>query len=264
MATTKRYVDFSGSKEIHSLSEAFELISNLYSEWNITKDKSLWYRGQTDFVWSLTPGIYRRGFSSEFEREAIRDFKLHAPRFLKNTPSTELGWISLMQHYGLPTRLLDWSESYLTALFFAVQSYGGDAALWVIRPAYLNKEALGEHSILIETDDRLDSYILPHPNTKTKIVLAEFPAAFRPEWNSIRIAAQKGAFTIHGNKKTPLEDVILDYDKAGKNMQGIKIRIPEFAKETLMQELRIAGVTDLLLFPEMDGLCKEISRKYLR
>lgn len=264
MAITKRYVDFTGSQEIRSLSEAFDLVNTLYADWNITKDKSLWFRGQREFHWSLTPGIYRTGISSDFEREAIRDFKLHAPRFLKSPPLTELGWISLMQHYGLPTRLLDWTESYLTALFFAVQSIDGDGALWIIRPAYLNREALGEHSLLIETDDRLNDYVLPHPKSKIREVKAEMPAAFRPEWNSIRIAAQKGAFTIHGKKKIPLEEVILDYEKAGKNMQGMKVRIPESAKGPLLQELRVAGVTDLLLFPEIDGLCREIARKYLR
>ena len=252
--------------EIQSLAQASELINRLYSDWNITKDKSLWFRGQGCYDWNLLPGLYRADVHGEFEREAIRDFKLHAPRFLTDIPRTEMGWISLMQHYGLPTRLLDWSESYLTALFFAVQNTNieEDAALWVVRPAYLNREALGVHSILIESDDAFRNYVLPAPKERKWVVEAEYPAAFRPEWNSVRIAAQKGCFTIHGYDKRPLEEIITEYQKSGKNMQAVRIRIPKGSRKHLLWELQTAGVTDLLLFPEIDGLCREISRKYLK
>lgn len=266
MTTTKRYVDFSGTLEILSLAQASEIINKLYSDWNITRDKSLWFRGQGGFDWQLLPGLYRPGISSSFEREAIRDFKLHSPRYLHDTPKTEIGWISIMQHYGLPTRLLDWSESFMTALFFAVQDIDidEDAAIWVIRPVYLNREILGDHSLIIESDERLRKYVLPDPKEKIRVVEAKLPAAFRSEWNNIRIAAQKGVFTIHGYDRRPLEDIIIEYNSLGKDMQAVKIRIPKSKKEQLLWELRIAGVTDLLLFPEIDGLCKEIKRRYLK
>lgn len=263
---TKQFVDFTGDRVITSVPECAEQISNLIDEWNITGEKSLWFRGQRDFVWGLSPSLYRSPKGSHHERELVRDFSIQAPRFLDNVPTSQLGWLSVMQHYGMPTRLLDWTESYLVALYFAVEDTisSVDAALWTMRPAYLNRETLGEHSVPTEADVRLAEYVLPDPSTRTRLVRAALPAAFRPLRNSARIVAQRGTFTIHGSVQKPL-DVILDelHKGAAKGMQATKFRIPSDRKADIFKELRFAGISDATVFPEIAGICREVSRRYL-
>lgn len=263
---TKRYVDFSGNLVIESLSHCNNIINKLVDDWNIINNKSIWFRGQSNFAWELIPGLYRYKEGGYFEREINREFILHSQTLIASQPSTILGWLVLMQHFGMPTRLLDWTESYLVALFFAVMDCNEtiDAAIWVIRPAYLNNASLNDHTIPIELDARLKDYILPWPDTRERDIKAINPAAFRPWWNNSRIVAQRGMFTIHGSSKEPLNRTIEQYNKMGLNMQAVKLLIPGRKKRKILQELRFTGTTDFLLFPEIDGLCREIASKYLK
>ena len=263
---TKRYVDFSGNLIVESLSQCSNIIDKLVDDWNIINNKCIWFRGQSDFSWELVPGLYRHKEGSYFERELNREFILHSQTLIDKQPSTILGWLVLMQHYGMPTRLLDWTESYLVALFFAVMDCKEsiDAAIWVIRPAYINNASLKDHMIPIELDARLKDYILPWPDTRERNIKAVYPAAFRPWWNNSRIVAQRGMFTIHGSSKEPLNRVIEQYNNLGLNMQAIKLLIPGKMKRKILHELRFTGITDFLLFPEVEGLCREIASKYLK
>src|SRR5829696_7750111 len=76
-----------------------------------------WFRGISDCDHKLIPNIYRNFVPSDYsERELTRDFKLLSRQFIKNDmPQSDLEWMFLMQHYGLSTRLLDWTESSLIA-----------------------------------------------------------------------------------------------------------------------------------------------------
>jgi len=86
----------------------------------------LWFRGQASAKWPLLPKAYRRKGTDHFERERHRDFKLSAPTLLNGvpgyrTPASALEWMCLMQHHGLSTRLIDWTETATIALWFAVE-----------------------------------------------------------------------------------------------------------------------------------------------
>src|SRR5689334_1540805 len=104
-----------------------------------------WWRGQADKDWELCPRIYREPYNSKqrYERDSLRWFKSRARVRHNEMPKVDsfFEWLSLAQHYRLPTRLLDWSESILVALFFAVrENLDSDAALWCLNAALMNKE----------------------------------------------------------------------------------------------------------------------------
>ena len=104
---------------------------------------SVWYRGQGRSIWSLTPG-YLRLNNPPSESTFLKRFKQSAAMLIQTSPKESFDWLFLMQHYGVPTRLLDWSESPLVALYFAVEDSSDrdeEAALWSLRPSELNKNA---------------------------------------------------------------------------------------------------------------------------
>ena len=106
----------------------------------------LWYRGEDNSTLTLVPSIQRSEKRLMKERFLSNDFYIRAKQTLESPPSRNnyAYWIALMQHYGLPTRILDWSRSPLVAVFFATETYreapDRDACVWVLVPTGLNEQ----------------------------------------------------------------------------------------------------------------------------
>lgn len=110
--------------------------------------KSRWlFRGHevaTKATYKLLPKV-RRGYDKQTERYLFYYFYPRAPMRYPNCPADDdlAGWLALMQHYGLPTRLLDWTWSPLVAAFFATQdalsNTSQDACIWALEPSWLNE-----------------------------------------------------------------------------------------------------------------------------
>jgi len=114
-------------------------------------DSRPWWRGQADAAWSLAPSLYRKGFETK-ESNINGRFRMMAKARCANCPASSdaFPWLFLMQHYRLPTRLLDWSESPLVGIYFANQGDAGansDAALWALSPTGLNHRQLNRSVI---------------------------------------------------------------------------------------------------------------------
>jgi hypothetical protein len=108
----------------------------------------IWFRGHSDAKWRLTPGILReqnrrvRKVYTE-ETSMFHHFQLRVSEH-RHTYQNTFEWLCLMQHYDMPTRLLDWTESVLVALFFAVE--GSRNAKKDGRLYLLNARRLNEHT----------------------------------------------------------------------------------------------------------------------
>lgn len=121
--------------KITSVAEFMSAIESLGWEGEV------WFRGQRE-PWSLLPKVFRYAYN---EVELLQDFRLRAPAY-GETPESGRNdeWLFLAQHFGVPTRLLDWTASALVALFFAAENpVGGspvkrDPVIWALRPVILN------------------------------------------------------------------------------------------------------------------------------
>ena len=216
----------------------------------------VWFRGQARASWNLSPTLARNKKTALAESSLIKRFKQNALTHVIARPQTEWEWMFLMQHYRLPTRLLDWTESPLAALYFAIENSkykNDDAALWCIDPVALNEHANINFESNVEIpafdhDDVLENYL------PTKIAgekTSEFnPIAAIAVRNSPRIAAQLGTFTITHRTHTPIEEV-------GTSKHVWRLIIPKEAKGPLLTELTQLRVSRLTLFPELDSVAAD-------
>ena len=229
----------------------------------------LWYRGQGSAAFPLLPSIARPPFSPELEIVTLSKFKsfvipyvagrLPAPPLPNGIPGY-WNWLFEMQHYGVPTRLLDWSLDALVGLYFAVHQapgdVGKDAAVWVLNPVTLN-QAFSFHSFLkpgyipnVE-DPSFNLFFGPG----SQILQTDKPAAAIGPQNSTRIVAQRGTFTVFPLRKslTALDQ----FPDAGQYL--VKIVIAGNAIPRIIEQLNRYGITRIALFPEIQSIANEIT-----
>lgn len=217
----------------------------------------IWFRGQSDAAWGLQPNIYRLGLGGD-EDEIRLEFKRRASQLLADRePANEWAWYFLMQHYGAPTRLLDWTDSALVALFFAVNSgppaspSATDAAVWMLNPFALNRLVVNVDST-IQTDWKVaDWYLQPVYEGK---LTQELPIAIDPIHTARRIAVQFSRFTVHGTR----EDGLLDATCETEHL--VKVRIPASRLDSIRTDLRTCGILDTSVFPDIEGLSRDLIR----
>jgi hypothetical protein len=158
-----------------------------------------------------------------------------------------------MQHHGIPTRLLDWTTTFSVALFFAVREGRNDAAIWVLDPFELNKASWTNNTLPMPTEleaNYYETFILEEKKLPAKIV-ALSPIRLNP-----RVFNQRAAFTLHVDFNEPLEKMYPDVVR--------KITIPKDIRKEAEIFLNIAGVSEYSLFPDLDGLAKDIIAEHFK
>jgi hypothetical protein len=254
---------------VASLTEFVKSIERVTQEWTPKRvDWYLqpWFRGHADIAWPLEPGWYRasnsvRGTGDEYYDEGtlLETFRLRAPTYLERPPATDWEWLFLMQHYGLRTRLLDWTQSSLIALYFAIRDNVGDtdAAVWAMNPWWLNRETFGKFVLFPADDQRVNGHAPLRPGQKLK---GKLPLAITPIQTNQRIAAQRGVFTIHGTERGVLDRLARRRGEWGPGLR--RIVIPSANVDAIRRELAISGISESLIFPELGGLCREIETDF--
>lgn len=207
----------------------------------------------------------------------------------ERTPETSRldQWLFLMQHYGLPTRLLDWTENPLAACFFAAsaavtsekpQSKYQDRkymAVWMLHPIELNKlasdgqladfpntwvqgPALENFKIAFGTAGK-DLIVLP---TGDRVIYqpTKLPLAVQPSNIAVRVAVQRSCFTVHGADKRDFEKLFLAHPAKIAFLK--KYVILRTKASEMLEALERRGVSHSTLFPDFDGLAKELKRRF--
>jgi len=239
-----------------NISSLAELLAAVISDYPETD--TIWFRGQADASWPLECSLARNGGSNR-EMPLIRRFKQNALLIMNPKPASEWEWLFTMQHYGLPTRLLDWSESPLAALYFAVSDPKYEdkpAALWALDPHKFNEKGRFDSNQIpcFDDDSHLKSYLPFSVDSRGQQKLS--PLAVLAARNTPRILSQQGVFVVFHKNLDPLD--ISDGTVIWKYV------IPSILKRELKNALRVLGIHRLSLFPELDyvaqhaiGQCNE-------
>lgn len=240
---------------------------NFVCGYNPDNKRSLWYRGHGVRSWNLAPPILRKENKETIKESNINYyFQVYASSFMEAMPDPEdySSWITLMQHYGLPTRLLDWSRSPLLAAFFAVfndKHLQEEGCIWLLDPLELNEyESEGEEILLYHMQHNImRDLIYPafknEPQTelykkfcKDK-VFASYPAV-----KNIRVHLQQSAFTVHNSERTLIE--IADANRSDTMLQELKI--PAKSKPMIKKELVACGIIPSMVYPDLEHVAQDI------
>ncbi|MEW6982079.1 FRG domain-containing protein [Colwelliaceae bacterium 6471] len=245
-----------------------EFVAHIESIQNI---EYFWFRGVAKNKYLPVPGLVWKDLRSE-EGSLEHNFLVSYKSYINEQSLNSWELFALMQHHGLPTRLLDWSESALVALFFALTSepnYRGYRAVWVMDPYELNKSTIGVEKLYcpaileanhIEHDEsQLDFRSFLPPNLRPLNVpkLPEKPIAINSTQNIKRVSSQKGCFTIHGSKDEPVNE----YLKNDKYFHLIKLDVrTEKLRKKMLNSLAALGIDEEFIYQDLDSLVRNIKR----
>jgi hypothetical protein len=211
-----------------------------------------WYRGDglLRVRTPLLPSIARAPSRLSEEWLIYQRFQQNAAAYLPHRNLTSWDWMLYMRHYGAMTRLLDWTESPLVALYFAVEKSRrdkNDGVVWCLDPLALNKHAGLEPRIYCGgIDQELDPY-LPAAVKAAPITTENQPVALIAHRSFQRLIAQQGVFTLIHRAQISLEKI----DDGGLLA---RIRIPARAKARIRKSLAALGVNQLSLYPELQSV----------
>lgn len=261
------------------------------------------FRGQGNAEWVLATSLARmvqnhhpyyidKFMPAMYEKKMLDEFMWKYPIYEKNhIPSYEesIEWLSLMQHYGAPTRMLDFSYSMYIALFMAIDgSSYSQSAIWAINKCVLNdklvKTYCAENKTNVVAHSVLDAYIYNQAQTainksttgnrETNLYI------IKPRMPNERINRQQGLFIIPSSVEVGFEEILkdyydehyylemdfdnviklsIDYHYSQQSVSVLKINIPKVLKYNISNALRQMNITSETMYPGLDGLARSMS-----
>jgi len=196
----------------------------------------------------------------EFERVGIQ--------LVRREPADEWDWYFPMQHYGAPTRLLDWTDGALLALYFAAKDnlkqrelrkkagrQACDAAVWVMDPGWLNWVSISTKLILLKGTVDAKPY-LPLPFRRKR--RPKLPVSIDPPHVDRRLAAQRSHFTLHG-----IDPLGIEAAKSKSRASRLrKITVDGSKSDEVLDQLAACGISETTVFPDLEGLGREVEHDW--
>ncbi len=240
-----------------SLKKVLEYASEVDSEGNIT-----YFRGQSDSLWGLTPSIARDKKLLENEHRMFYEILSLKPNDFRDDDSDYEKLIT-MQHYGLPTRLLDLTRNPLIALYFACNyNFDNDGAIFVI------KEEIDK--VLNYEDDRIKclTQIVKKPHADICKQCPKYDSCDRDKILNKRYIVKGVARNPRINSQCG-DFIFVGANKVSKNAEAIKdiqiekiIIIDKDAKKELLLDLKLMNIHGGIVYPDLVNMIKYIRKEY--
>lgn len=285
--------------DTHAFLTLLETVEAATKSLRFKSHETPWYRGQQKAEYDLLPSLFRsetlKAYAKSFdqrmpsndahrhemimrlESDVYFEFASHSSH-LEDSPRSAWDILFLMRHYGLPSRVLDWSECLGVAVHFATMGQPNkmNSALWILNPYAMNEISWKSR------DTVLPQYLIEVLRGPSKLhdtrrhpevmigrdydrVLAgwqhdsfkfDAPVAVHPNRRNERMHAQQGVFTVHGNTWAPLNK------QASVRNCWKKVEIGPRARRGALEFLKNAGIDERRLFPGLDGLSRAMKRRY--
>ena len=251
--------------EVQSIEELIERLNDL--------PNNFIYRGHSNAEWSLQSSLERiigSKWSAEeatkFEEYSIAQFqsKFHLYDRENVKPDSKLAWLSIMQHYGVPTRLLDFTESPYVALYFALEAYSpqtcADFAVFALDYTAIMEKSI-EHIRLKDVkfnETRSSVYEKQDQIFDDVVDRFAYDIAWiaEPKQLNARLDRQAGSFLVSGNRSLRIQDV-LDSEKYA-DVSIFKFRVSHDLYTGIFALLRKMNLTSKSLYGDLDGLARSI------
>lgn len=234
-------------EKIETLAQYIEYVDKLPLEFSLS-------RGQTIDKPLLPSGMRtdesgNRIYSKTQLEQIVIKFKSNSYQYIRNTGdvNNNYEWLVYAQHFGIPTRLLDFTFSPLTSLLFALENtfqfndISDDAVVWFLNPVELNKLSASRTEIInISENKDIDL------NTK------ELPVVIASKMINHRVDAQKGCFVYFQNDSLALEQ------NCNSDTYLRKVIIPANKRKSILVSLYKIGYRFINLYPELDSIAKDV------
>ena len=276
--------------KISSLGRLLDCVRDVRENmWRLGDEKELWFRGESrDHANTLLrPELYRPREPNalrpvddllDIESELYEEFQRCADQFRGEALDRKYWeWDSyfLLQHHGGATRLLDWSDGALMALHFAVRNpqddEKGDAFLYILEPERLNQRLKALHADTgvkekwreyvktqnpgegLNEEDWEDAYLPSDKEERTEFAIPRSPLVIDFPHITRRVAAQRSRFVVFGTE-------FLSNEFKREESFIKRICIDGSCRRAMRRELRDSGVTESVIYPDLDGLGREMKQ----
>lgn len=227
------------------------------------------FRGHRNASWHLAPTIERAckpGTIYKAERYFLDEFRSKAHLHTSSLPATAdiLGWLSAMQHYRVPTRLLDWSYSAYVALYFAVERPSDEkrCAIWAINQAKLIQTSDAASMAVFGVS--LSDYVAEPERFNPKVGAFNdstgLVAPTLPRFHVSRLSSQQGCFLFNANPLIEFEES-LAYMMKGQTGWLSCITFPSGLRTECLKRLMHMNIHPASLFPDLEGLGRFLTLK---
>lgn len=256
---------------------------------------TLWgFRGQASSDWPLETTLTRTALQCQCPADRLnhreywmqRQFERRAFDYLQGQPlpATKIDWLSLMQHYGSPTRLLDFSHSFYVAAFFAMETASGDAVVWCVNHHMLGRILANRMGVdtskenLDHRNSRHISFLEPYlaiQRTPTSGETVVVPV--EPDRLHQRLTVQQGFFlcptsllnSFESNlasslgldpvERLAMPDVGWAAFEPNRRRYGVaRMILPRAMHRAALEELHAMNITAATLFPGLDGFARSM------